>query len=61
VKSPIIDPVMSRPVHLVINPDHPMTNACRAIRQITLEVARDLVHRGIWEGRLTPEMEKVAS
>ncbi len=57
VKSPIIEPVMSRPVHLVTNPAHPMTNACRAIERITLEVARDLVHRGIWEGRLSPEME----
>lgn len=61
VKSPIIEPVMSRPVHLVTNPAHPMTNACRAIERITLEVARDLVRRGIWEGRLTPEMEKVAN
>lgn len=52
VKSPIIDPVMSRPVHLVRNPAHPASNACRAIERITLEVARDLVQRGIWEGRL---------
>ena len=58
VKSPIIDPVMSRPVHLVTNPAHPMTNACRAIERITLEVARDLVRRGIWEGRLTAGMER---
>ena len=56
VKSLIIDPVMSRPVHLVNNPAHPMTNACRAIERITLEVARDLVRRGIWEGRLAPGM-----
>ena len=56
VKSLIIDPVMSRPVHLVNNPAYPMTNACRAIERITLEVARDLVCRGIWEGRLAPGM-----
>ena len=54
VKSLIIDPVMSRPVHLVSNPAYPMTNACRAIERITLEVACDLVRRGIWEGRLAP-------
>ena len=61
VKSPIIEPVMSRPVHLVTNPAHPVTNACRAIERITLDVVRDLVRRGIWEGRLSPAMEKVAS
>lgn len=55
VKSLIVEPVMSRPVHLVRNPAFPMTIACRAVEQITLEVARDLVRRGIWEGRLVPE------
>lgn len=55
-KSPIIDPVMSRPVYLVNNPARAQTNACRMIERLTLEVARDLVRRGIWEGRLTPEI-----
>lgn len=57
VKSPIVDPVMSRPVHLVNNPSRPETNASRAVQKITLEVARDLVRRGIWEGRLSPALE----
>lgn len=57
VKSPIVEPVMSRPVHLVNNPAFPMTNACRAVERITLDVARDLVRRGIWEGRLAPGMK----
>lgn len=52
VKSQIIDPVMSRPVYLVRNPAVPVSNACRAVEEITLEVARDLVRRGIWDGRL---------
>ena len=55
-KSPIIDPVMSRPVYLAHNPARAQTNACRVIERMTLEVARDLVRRGIWEGRLTSEM-----
>lgn len=59
LKSRIIDPVMSRPVHLVNNPAFPMTNACRAVERITLEVAHDLVRRGIWEGRLAPGLTDV--
>lgn len=52
VKSPIIEPVMARPVYLVRNPAHPQSNACRAVEGLVLDVARDLVQRGIWEGRL---------
>jgi LysR family nitrogen assimilation transcriptional regulator len=52
VKSLIIDPVMARPVYLVRNPAHPQSNACRAVEAVVLDVARDLVRRGIWEGRL---------
>ena len=52
VKAPITDPDMSRPVYLVHSTARPMTRACRAVQRLTLEVARDLVRRGIWEGRL---------
>lgn len=55
VKSPITDPVMARPVYLVTNPAHPVTNARRAVEVMVLDVARDLVRRGIWEGRLRGE------
>lgn len=57
VKSPIMDPEIWRPVYLATNPGRPMSRAGRAVEKITLVVARDLVRRGIWEGKLTPEME----
>lgn len=56
VKSPIIDPAIWRPVYLVSNPNRPMSRAGQAVEKITLEVARDLVRRGIWEGKLTEEL-----
>ncbi len=52
VKSRVIEPVMARPVYLASNPAHPVTGARRAVEGLVLEVARDLVRRGIWEGRL---------
>ncbi|SHL22219.1 DNA-binding transcriptional regulator, LysR family [Roseovarius marisflavi] len=52
VKSPICDPDMVRPVYLASNPARKSSRACRAIAQVTLDVARDLVRRGIWEGEL---------
>lgn len=52
VKSRVIEPVMARPVYLASNPAHPVTGARRAVESLVLEVARDLVRRGIWEGRL---------
>ncbi|MGI3211762.1 LysR family transcriptional regulator [Roseovarius tibetensis] len=52
VKSPICDPDMVRPVYLASNPARQSSRACRAIAQVTLDVARDLVQRGIWEGAL---------
>ena len=52
VKSPIVDPVMARPVYLVRNPAHPQSNACRAVEAVVLDVTRDLVRRGICERRL---------
>lgn len=54
LKSPIADPVITRPVYLCTNPDKPQGRAARAIERLTREVAADLVRRGIWEGRLAP-------
>jgi LysR family nitrogen assimilation transcriptional regulator len=52
VKSPICDPDMVRPVYLASNPARKSSRACRAIARLTLDVARELVERGIWEGEL---------
>lgn len=59
VKSPICQPEISRPVFLVSSSDKAMSRACQAVERITLDVARDLVRRGIWEGQLTSKMEFV--
>lgn len=59
VKAPIMAPTMMRPVYLVHNPARAMTGACRAVEQITIDVARDLVRRGIWEGILNPDLDQV--
>jgi LysR family nitrogen assimilation transcriptional regulator len=56
VKAPITAPEMTRPVYLVHNASRPMSGACRAVERITIDVARDLVRRGIWEGILNPEL-----
>ena len=52
LRAPIVDPVPSRPVYLVRKPTRMMSRACRAVRDVTLDVAKDLVQRGIWEGQL---------
>ena len=52
MKTPIIDPVISRPVYLVRNGSLAQTRACAAIERITLKVAADMVARDIWEGEL---------
>ena len=52
LRARIIEPTITRPVHLVHNPARVMTRACRAIEDATLKVARELVRRGIWEGTL---------
>jgi LysR family nitrogen assimilation transcriptional regulator len=57
LKAPICEPEISRPVYLVNNPERPMSRASRAVEKLTLSVARELVRRGIWEGRLTPAMD----
>lgn len=54
VKSPICEPDMVRPVYLASDSARKSSRACRAIAQVTLDVARDLVQRGIWEGELEP-------
>jgi LysR family nitrogen assimilation transcriptional regulator len=56
VKSPIIDPTITRPVLLVTNPARSQSRAARAVIDLTIAVARDLVRRGIWEGKLAPEL-----
>ena len=52
VGAPITDPDMVRPVYLVSNPAFPTSRASRAVEAITLDVLRDLVRRGIWQGEL---------
>jgi LysR family nitrogen assimilation transcriptional regulator len=59
VKAPIVAPSMTRPVYLVHNPARPMSAACRAVEKITIDVARDLVRRGIWEGALNPNLDQL--
>ncbi len=48
VMSRIVEPVMSRQVFLVRNQAKPLTEACRAVERITLDVIGDLVRRKIW-------------
>lgn len=59
VKSPIIAPVITRPVMLVTNPARAQSRAARALIDLTVDVARDLVRRGIWEGKLAPELDTI--
>lgn len=54
VSAPITDPEMVRPVYLATNPARASSRACQAIQQVTLDVARDQVARGIWEGWFEP-------
>lgn len=48
VSSVIIDPIISRPVYLVRNPQHIRTRAALEVERATTEVVKDLVDRGIW-------------
>lgn len=50
VSSRIVDPVITRPVHLVRNPERPRTRAAAEVEKLTLEVVEDLVRRNIWRG-----------
>lgn len=60
VKSPIVDPAIIRPVLLVTNPARAQSRATRAVIDLTVAAARDLVRRGIWEGRLVEDLAAVA-
>ncbi|MBI1169803.1 LysR family transcriptional regulator [bacterium] len=54
VKARIVEPVMARPVYLVRNPARPPSRAARAVEAVCRDVARELIRRGIWEGRIAP-------
>ena len=49
VSSPIVDPVIVRPIYLVRKLTRPQTYVSREVERITLEVIADLVSRGIWK------------
>jgi LysR family transcriptional regulator, nitrogen assimilation regulatory protein len=46
--SPIVDPVIVRPIYLVRKLTRPQTYVSREVERITLEVVNDLVARKIW-------------
>jgi LysR family nitrogen assimilation transcriptional regulator len=48
VHSQITEPVIPRAVYLVRNQSRPMTQACRAVERITIDVVNDLIRRNIW-------------
>lgn len=52
IMTPIIDPVISRPVYLVRNRSAVQSRACVAVEKVTLNVAADMVKRGIWQSKL---------
>ncbi len=49
VASPIVEPTMTRPIHLVRKLTRPQTYISREVERITLDVIHDLVARGIWK------------
>ena len=51
LRARIVEPVVSRPVYLVRNPARAPSRAARAVEAVCREVVRDLIARGIWEGR----------
>ncbi len=55
IKSPIVEPQMTRSVYLATKPSKSLSRASRAVEKITLEVARDMVGRGIWDGTLVKD------
>lgn len=48
----IIDPVLTRPVHLIHHPDRVSTRAARKVEELILSITRELVQRGIWDARI---------
>lgn len=55
LRARIVEPVVSRPVYLVRNSARPPSRAVCAVEAVCREVARDLIARGIWEGRVAGE------
>ncbi|MBY6048434.1 LysR family transcriptional regulator [Vannielia litorea] len=49
---PICQPVMTRPVQLVHHPERVSTRAGRTVEEVTLRIIRELVARGLWQGRV---------
>lgn len=59
VSSKIIDPVISRPVFLVRNPEKPRTRASQVVEKSTIEIVRELVKMGRWGGKLESEVPSI--
>ncbi|MCB1473386.1 MAG: LysR family transcriptional regulator [Rhodobiaceae bacterium] len=55
VSTPIVDPVIRRPVYLVRNAAKTVSRASMEVERLTLEVIDDLVRRNIWKGRITQD------
>jgi len=49
ITSPIVDPVLTRPIYLVRKLTRPQTFVSHEVERIALEVISDLVARGIWK------------
>lgn len=60
VAARIVDPVITRPVHLVQNPETPRTRAASEVEKLLIEVIDDLVKRNIWRGQLFPREQAAA-
>lgn len=60
VSSKITDPVISRPIFLVRNPEKPRTRAAYEVEKTTIQVVKDLVDRGHWRGKLVEEDQTFA-
>lgn len=52
ISAPIINPVLTRPIHLVNHPARVLSRAAKAVELITLKVVHELVERGIWHAKL---------
>ncbi len=59
VSSLIVDPAISRPVHLVRNPERPRSRAAFEVEKTTRAVVIELVKRGIWRGTLEEPLSPV--
>lgn len=56
VSSPIVDPVMTRPVYLVRKLTRPQTYVAQEIERMAVDVVHDLVNRGIWKTSKKPDI-----